>query len=67
MRTHQCAAMDRISQKGRDEVELRYYGHAVDALFEDPETGRWYASNEKYVTAVIFCPFCGERLVQDGR
>jgi hypothetical protein len=36
-------------------------------IFEDPETGRWYASNEKYVTAVIFCPFCGERLVQDGR
>jgi hypothetical protein len=59
--------MDRITGRSRDEVEQRYYGHAVDSIFEDPETGRWYATNEKYLTAVVFCPFCGERLVQDGR
>jgi hypothetical protein len=59
--------MQRAFQSGRDEIEARFYGHAIDAIIQDAESGRWYATNEKYITAITFCPFCGQRLVTNGR
>jgi hypothetical protein len=62
--THQCEPMQRLYTRGRDPIESRFYGHAIDVIFKAPDTGRWYAYNEKYITPIGFCPFCGERLVR---
>jgi hypothetical protein len=57
--------MERNFKRGADTVEVDYYGHAVDAIFKKAETGRWYASNEKYITPIFYCPFCGIQLMQE--
>jgi hypothetical protein len=64
MERHLCGALAQMISKGVDSVESRFYGHAVDTIFRDPETRRWYATNEKYVTPIRFCPFCGMELQQ---
>lgn len=65
VRDHRCQALERSQKRGRDPVEVRFYGHAIDVVFYDPETGRWYASNEKYATPIAFCPFCGLKLIEE--
>lgn len=62
---HQCASMEKNFKRGADPVEVDYYGLAVDAIFKRAETGRWYASNEKYINVILYCPFCGMQLAQD--
>ena len=64
---HQCEALRRSLGRAGDEVEARFYGPAIDAIIQDSKSGRWYATNEKYIIAIQFCPFCGQRLVTNGR